>query len=149
MGNRAKSDREKIIKLVEKGLKPKEIATTLNLPVQRVYNVQARARAAGELIKHNDIIKDLDNYEPQLINNIKSISLEVSNTLLNKTFQKESSTQLAKTLGILIDKLRLIEGKSTQNISAQIVHNLNSEQLKILEEMGKSLIISMLNKNAR
>ena len=47
-------------------------------------------------------------------------------------------------MGILIDKLRLIEGKSTQNISAQIVGSLEPEQLKILEEMGRSLIKSML-----
>jgi DNA-directed RNA polymerase sigma subunit (sigma70/sigma32) len=109
MGAKAKPDRDKILTLLGKNVKPTEIANILGVPVTRVRNVQARARRAGELAKPTDITKDIENYEPQLINNIKSISLEVSNTLLNKSFQKESSTQLAKTLGILIDKLRLIE----------------------------------------
>lgn len=139
-----KPDRENIVKLLGKGHKPSEVASILSVPVKRVHNVKASARRAGKLVKHSDITKDIVNYEPQLIDNIKYITLEISNTLLSKSFQKESSTQLAKTLGILIDKLRLIEGKSTQNISAQIVGSLEPEQLKILEDMGKSLIKSML-----
>jgi hypothetical protein len=91
-----------------------------------------------------DKTTDLEHYEDKLISNLKTISLEVSNILINKSMQNESSVQLMKTLGIAIDKLRLIEGKSTHNIASQIVHNLNPEQLKQLEALGESLIKSML-----
>jgi hypothetical protein len=139
-----KADRDKITKLLNKNMKPAEIASTLDVPVKRVYNVRSSARRAGELVQTGDNTRDIEKYEPELINNIKYITLDISNTLRDKSFQKESSTQLAKTLGILIDKLRLIEGKSTHNISAQIVASLDEQQLNKLKEIGKSLIESML-----
>ena len=144
MGNKQKPDAKKIVKLLNKSVKPSDIANILDVPVRRVYNVRSRAKITGELTQVSDISNSLVNYEPELIDNIKHTTLSISTILTKKNFNKESSTQLAKTMGILIDKLRLIEGKSTQNISAQIVGSLEPEQLKILEEMGRSLIKSML-----
>ena len=144
MGNKQKPDAKKIVKLLKKSVKPSDIANILDVPVRRVYNVRSRAKITGELTQVSDISNSLVNYEPELIDNIKHTTLSISTILTKKNFNKESSTQLAKTMGILIDKLRLIEGKSTQNISAQIVGSLEPEQLKILEEMGRSLIKSML-----
>ena len=44
-----------------------------------------------------------------------------------------SSTQLAKTMGILIDKLRLIEGKSTENIQIATYHELPDELKNVIK----------------
>jgi hypothetical protein len=69
----------------------------------------------------------------------------VSNHIKNFNLKRVSLAQATTTLGILIDKQRLIQGKSTQNIAQQIMHNLNPEQVEIIKESIKSLKISMLS----
>lgn len=133
-----------IIELVNKGLKPSVISKQLGIPVSKVYNVKSYYKQHRSDIQTSGNTKDLVKYDDTLIKNLKTINLEISNTLLSKSFKKESSTQLMKTLGISIDKLRLIEGKSTVNIAQHILHTLNPEQLNIIKESIKSLKESML-----
>ena len=78
-------------------------------------------------------------------NILKYNILRMGNTITQIPLQKTSLSQLTTSMAIMIDKLRLLEGKSTANISTQILHSLNPEQLNIIQESIKSLKKSMLN----
>lgn len=134
----------KAIKMLKSGIKPGKIAEQLGLEPKRIYNIKNYYINNSPAILDTNNNRDISKYEEQVIHNLKHITLDISDTLLSKSLKKESSTQLMKSLGIAIDKLRLIEGKSTVNIASQIVHNLNNSQLEILKDIGKSLIKSML-----
>jgi 4-diphosphocytidyl-2C-methyl-D-erythritol kinase len=136
--------RTKVMGLLAQNVKPGDIAKQLGIATKRVYNIKTNYYNKSNSPQSINNIHDISNYEESVINSLKAVTMEISNTLLNKSYKNESSVQLMKSLGIAIDKLRLIEGKSTENIAQKVIAQLDPQQLKIIEEMGKSLIESML-----
>lgn len=91
------------------------------------------------------LITDIDKYDQDIVTKYKAISLHIADTITVKDIKKASLSQRVTALGILQDKINLKEGKSTEHIAHQVLHSLNPESIKILEDMGKSLIKSILS----
>ena len=98
---------------------------------------------AGEVL---DITKEVDKFDQRLINIYKNLSIAIGNTITYKDIKRASLSQRLTSLAIATDKLRLLEGKSTANISAKIVGSLEPEQIEILQDLGQRLIKSMLTR---
>lgn len=132
------------LKLEQPGTK---IAKELGLTLNAVYTVKRRAKQEIEtaLTIKNNI--DINKFESDITNNLKRNLLNINNHILSYNYNKASLNQLIYAFGILFDKLRLIEGKSTTNIATQIMTHLNPEQLAIIQDSIRSLKESMLKGN--
>ena len=91
-----------------------------------------------------DIAIDIDKYNTNIIEKSKYIALRICNTLQKKSFTNQTIGQLTQSLVAVNNLVRLEEGKSTENIAHQVIHNLNPEQLELVRESIKNLKKSML-----
>ena len=142
-----KIDRESAIKMLNNGFKPADVAKELQISVRSVYNARAYDRQQDKDKQVVDINSNIQEYDDKFIDKLKSLNVQVANSILYTDIKKASLAQRTTTMAILIDKIRLLEGKSTTNINANVIASLNPQQLDILKEMGKSLIKSMLSKD--
>lgn len=142
MGRQALTDQQKaIVHDLKSGKKQKDIAEHYGVHATTVARIKSRYK---DLIESDNQLQVYENYanvekyEAKVINNLKSASISISNILKDKSWQQQSAPQLAKTLGIMIDKLRLLEGKSTSNVAHNVLHQLSPDDRKILQEhVGK------------
>lgn len=137
----------KIAEILERyklGQSGTKIAKEMGLTVNSVYSVKKRYKEDlnNALTIKNKI--NIDNYEDDLTNNLKRNILLMSNRINNYDLNKVSINQLVYAMGIMFDKLRLIEGKSTSNVAHQVIDSLDSNQLEIIKDSIKSLKESML-----
>ena len=141
----AKVKTEDILGRLKIGLKPVDIARELDVTPSRVYSVKKYYKddINTALAINNNI--NITNYTEDINNNLKCNIIRLSNALSNKDLSKAPLGQIAAAIGTLIDKQRLIEGKSTQNIATQVLHNMNPEQMDIIKESIKSLKLSFTN----
>lgn len=141
------AQRLEIIERLKMGQPGTEIAKLMGVSYNAVMTLKHRNREAVEtaLTIKNNI--NIDNYEEDITNNIKKNILNIHNHILSYNYKKASLNQLVYAFGIMFDKLRLIEGKSTANIATQVMTQLNSEQLDIIKDSIRSLKESMLNSN--
>ena len=139
----SKSTKE-IKELLKLGVPGTEIAKRLGCAPSKVYSIKAYHKAEIDSAKVLNKDVDISNYEDLIATNLKSNILRVSNTISNKDIQKASLSQLSTSMAIMIDKLRLIEGKSTANVSTRLLAAIEPEQLEIIKESIKSLKESML-----
>ena len=136
--------KDKALILLEKGLKPGEVARKLQLSSGTVYHINKQRKEKANTTQLTNIILDPDQYDNTIVNTYKELSLRIAHTITDKDIKKASLSQRVTAMGILQDKINLKEGKSTENISQHIIHSLNPKQLEQLTEFGKSLIKSML-----
>ena len=132
------------IKLLGEGVPGTDVAKALGKTPAAIYSIKRHYK--DEIDKALTIKNTIDitKYESDINVILKRNILRMGNTILNKDISKSSIDQLARTFGIMFDKLRLIEGKSTQNVATQVLHNLNPEQLEIIKDSIRSLKESML-----
>lgn len=120
------------------------IAGETGLSVSTVYSIKKRYKEDlnTALTIKNKV--NIDNYESELSNSLKRNILLCSNSINNYNYNKASLNQLIYAMGIMFDKLRLMEGKSTVNIANNVINSLNPEQLAIINDSIKSLKESIL-----
>ena len=135
---------EIVHKYLDKGLKPKEIVAKTGLSQTQVYRSNSRYKAKQGAIQVLDKTTDIVRYHDDILDIYKRLSLSVGNSITNKDIQKTSLAQKTTIMAILTDKIRLIEGKSTENIAIDVIASLDSKQLDILKDLSRSLIKSML-----
>ena len=123
-----------IINLINLGQNNTQISKQLSVTMPVIFYVKRRYKDRLETLKPIVLDTNISNYENIVVTNLKNIVIKLTNTLTGKSIQKESSTQLLKSIGIAIDKLRLIEGKSTQNILVQTFHDLPDDIKSMLRE---------------
>lgn len=134
----------KIIELINKGTPNPDICKLVGVKPHVIYYVKRTYKdRLGALQVYNNK-PNINNYEGDLANILKNNILLIGNTIGQKDLQKASLSQLSTAMGIAIDKLRLLEGKSTANIHTHITNNMSEEQLNIIRESIKSLKESML-----
>ena len=141
-----KKTADKVRKLLEKDLKNSEIAKICECSPKQVANVKAGVGVPAQAGEVLDITKEVDKFDSRLINIYKNLSIAIGNTITYKDIKRASLSQRLTSLAIATDKLRLLEGKSTANISAKIVGSLEPEQMEILQDLGQRLIKSMLTR---
>ena len=135
---------EIVHKYLDKGLKPKEIVAKTGLSQTQVYRSNSRYKKKQGDIQVLDKTTDIVRYHDDILDIYKRLSLSVGNSITNKDIQKTSLAQKTTIMAILTDKIRLIEGKSTENIAIDVIASLDSKQLDILKDLSWSLIKSML-----
>ena len=97
------------------------------------------------VIQDAGINTDVSEYDGNIVDIYKAISLRIANSITTKEIQKMSVSQKVVAMATLQDKINLKEGKSTQNIAHQVLHKLDDESISLLKDFSKSLIQSMLN----
>jgi len=85
-----------------------------------------------------------NNYNTQLIKKSKYIALKLANTLVHKNFTGTSINQLTTALTNVNNIIRLEQGKSTENIAHNVLHNLNENQLNMIKDSIKQLKASIM-----
>jgi hypothetical protein len=143
---RARSkETNEILGLLKLGKSGTEIAKTLGCKATRVYSIKRYYSDEIEIAKIANNTRDITNYDGEISKLLKSNILNINNAIINKDLSRASLSQLSGAFGTLFDKLRLLEGKSTQNIQSNVINNLNPEQISIIKDSIKSLKESMLN----
>lgn len=141
-GNRITNEIKDMLKAEIPGT---EIARQLGVTPTRVYSINNYYKKEIDSYRLSNKQVDVSDYEENVVNILKTNVVRIGNTLKTKDLSKSNVSQLSNSMSVLIDKIRLIEGKSTQNIAAQIIHNLNPDQLSIIQESIMSLKKSILN----
>ena len=136
---------DEIIQLVNDGYDNAAIKRKLNVTNHQIYYAKRTRKADIVERQLSETNSNIVKYDEGVSNILKNNILRIGNTITQIPLQKVSLSQLTTSMAIMIDKLRLLEGKSTANISTQILHNINPEQLEIIQRSIKSLKESMLN----
>lgn len=147
-GFKLTSTHRSVLELINAGLDNKAICQRAGVKDHTIYYVKRKYK---DLIKKpeeaNNII-DIKQYDENIDNALKLNILRIANTISEYNLQKASLTQLTTALGTLYDKHRLHIGRSTANISTQVINSLPDEQVKIIKEMTMRLKKSMLIEHA-
>ena len=117
-----------------------------NISRPTFYRVKRQFGEALTTAEPTEITSEMvAGYNSKLINKTKHIAMRLANTLLSKSMTGASISQLTQSLINVNTMLRLEEGKSTENIAHNIVHNLNPEQLELIKDGIMNLKKSMLS----
>jgi len=127
------------------GLQPKAIMAKLGCTRAQIRYVRERFDPAPATAQANDIATNSARYDKEIASIYKDIAIRVGNTIKDADIKRMSVAQRVTTMAVCTDKSRLIEGKSTENQAVQIMHNINPQQLEIIQEMAKRLKKSMLS----
>ena len=105
---------------------------------------QRYAEALTELQTADITTKDVAEYGSRLIDKGKFITLKLADTLIKKSFVGASISQLTTSMVNVNNMLRLEQGKSTENIAHNVLHNLGEAEKELIREsiatMKKSMI---------
>ena len=135
-----------IVNLVIDNVNTEMIVQRLNVSKQIIQRTKAKYRDLIAECQTTDLIEvDVDGYSTQIIDKGKHAVLKMANTLLSKSMNQTTIGQLTQSIVALNTLVRLEQGKSTENIAHNIVHNLNENQLNVLRESIKNLKKSMLS----
>ena len=144
-GAKISENTKKIVELLKLDLPGTEIAKRVGVSRPAVYSVKKRFKDdinAAKVLKNN---VNIEKFNEDLEDILKTNIVRLGNTIASKDLTKASVNQLATSLSILYDKLRLHQGKSTSNSAVEIVASFRPEQLEIIQEAIKSLKKSMLS----
>ena len=125
--SKMKESTSQIIAALQTGLRPVDVAEKMGVSPGAVYDVNRRYKNVIE--SNKSLLRQIntDNYEDVMIENLKKSLVLLSNTIANTNYNKSSLSQQTTSLGILIDKLRLLEGKSNNNIDIHILIDQSPE----------------------
>ncbi len=136
---------KKYVELANKGIKNTEICKELHIAGSTGYQIRAKYKEYIGMMKPINNTTDITKYEDTLHDNLKYLILRYTNELKHKDIKKASHSQIATTIGILFDKLRLHEGKSTSNVLHKHIEDMTDEEQKKLREIAKLYKESMLS----
>ena len=111
--------------------------------IKRKYN---QALIVGKPLELTEI--KTGQYESDIVEKGKYVAIKLINTLMHKNYSGTSVNQLMTSLVNVNNMIRLQEGKSTENIAHNVVHNLNEQQLTLIKEATMNLKKSMLNSDS-
>lgn len=135
-----------IIKSINENIDTDTILKRHGISKPTFFRVRKRYEDALVVVQDSNIVeKNIEQYDTQLIDKGKYIALKIANALLNKNMSGASISQLTTSLVNVNTLIRLEQGKSTENIAHNVVHNLNDEQLTLIKESIMNLKKSMLN----
>ena len=135
-----------IVNLVIDNVNTEMIVSRLGVSKQIVQRTKAKYHDLINECQTTDIVEiDIDGYSGQIIDKGKHAVLKMANTLLSKSMSTTTIGQLTQSIVALNTLVRLEQGKSTENIAHNIVHNLNEDQLNVLRDSIKNLKQSMLS----
>ena len=135
-----------IIQDINKGKTNVEICNQRNVEKHVVFYVKRKYKDRLNAVQVRNNAGDLSKYEEDLTRNLKLASLTLSDILAQKSWKNMSAPQLTTAIGTIIDKLRLIEGKSTANVAHQVLHALDEDDKKILRDAMSDLKHAFLKK---
>jgi|TARA_R100000750_G_scaffold307_3_gene562 hypothetical protein len=116
---------ELLIEYFEKELTYEDIGRILGCTSQ---NIARRLQKEGYFVKRNNAFK---KHEIKVLENIKRRFAE---ELQTKNLDKSSALQIATAYAVIFDKIRLLEGKSTENIDeVHRIEQLNDTKKTLLE----------------
>lgn len=113
--------------LLSKNFKPAQIARQMGVSVQAVCEY---------INNHNDELQALTDFDLNVTTRIRGVVNRVVDHLEQRDFKRDRLGDISNLMGIGIDKIRLIEGKSTANvssiihISASVEAHIQSQQIK-------------------
>ena len=135
-----------IVNLVIDNVNNDVIVSKLGVSKQIVQRTKAKYADIINECQSTDLIDiDTEGYSTQVIEKGKHVVLKMANTLLSKSMNGSTIGQLTQSMVQLNTLIRLEQGKSTENIAHNVVHNLNPEQLNLLRDSIKNLKKSMLS----
>lgn len=88
-----------------------------------------------DLINRNDL--DINNFEGQAADILKQKAYTLMNYITPEKMANAPLNVMGVFLGVLIDKIRLLEGKSTSNVAAMNLHAIEPEQLDVIKDAVK------------
>lgn len=127
-GPKSKIDTEEFLALYYGGWKETDIAKKFGVTKSAVSK---RIKALGLVPRENFDITNYDNILPDIL---KNKVFEAVQQITPDKYKNASLAMLGTFIATIIDKIRLLEGKSTENIAAQAVHSLDPETRKLLQE---------------
>ena len=134
-----------IVNLVIGNVNNDVIVSKLGVSKQIVQRTKFKYRDLIDECKATDLIEiDTKEYSGQLIDKGKHAVLKMANTLLSKSMSGTTIGQLTQSMVALNTLVRLEQGKSTENIAHNVLHNLNENQLNVIRDSIKNLKQSML-----
>ena len=133
-----------VLELINRGYTNGEICNQLGIKHHTIYYVKRKYKHAITPTEATDKYTDINKFDANIDYILKGNILKIGNELARRPLEKSSIQQLCTAFGILFDKHRLHTGKSTTNISSNIVKSLDSTQIKIIQDSIKSLKESML-----
>lgn len=103
--------------------------------VQIAKHLHVSRQAVDQFVdRHYDILQPLiDNTDTVFAIRLKSEAIKVANSIDDADHKKANLLQKATTVGILIDKYRLLTNKSTDNLDIHL-HAKIEDALKQLQE---------------
>lgn len=111
--------------LLGRGQTQAQIATMFDISQASVSTYIKRNKASIGMI---------NNFDSVMINTLKDKALEVQQSVNEDDYKKASLSQKAVATGIFIEKARLLEDKSTANVSVRSTLDDIDRQLKDLEQ---------------
>ena len=124
-----------IIKNINEGIDRNTIQKRYGISKPTFYRVRKQYEDALCDIKDTDIVpEDVKDYGTNLVAKGKAISLKIANALLRKNFAGASLSQLTTSMVNVNQMVRLEEGKSTENIAHNVLHNLGDAELTLIRE---------------
>jgi predicted DNA-binding protein YlxM (UPF0122 family) len=104
--------------------------------IARTFNKSKQA--VNQFIKRNEAeLEALKNYDDIMINTIKSNVLKIQQSVDNEDIKKAGLVGKFTSTGIGIEKTRLLEDKSTQNVSVHtVVEDLERRKQELLSKTG-------------
>jgi len=134
-----------IIKYVNMGLDDTSVIDKTKYSRSTVQRIKRKYSEFIEIGKPLDNIEvTATNYSADLIKKAKHVGMRLATTLQHKSLAGASLGQLTSSLVNINTLVRLEQGKSTENIAHQVLHNLNEDQMNLIKESIMKLKKSML-----
>lgn len=132
--------------------KPKKSTARRNVPMEVFFNLASKGLSQPEIAKVLDMsrvnvnvnlkkygIATLDTFRQEEGSIIAYYRRKILSSITDAEIQKADIQRKIWCYGVLYDKGRLQEGKSTDNISINSIHQHINAQIQQLDELTKSL----------
>jgi predicted transcriptional regulator len=122
-----------------------------NIPVKDLQKIYGVSRAyIYKILKGKtkaDILFNADKFKDNLSDKLAEKLDILIQYIDSDTISKASLSQRTQLLTALIDRIRLLDGKTTQNISTTLYNKLDSKDLELIKSTVKQLTESRLNES--
>ena len=140
-----KPEHVKAVRLLQERRGITDIAKECNVSRNSIYyykKIYKDIIETGQVVETKRNNEEIDSY---MLDDMLSHYTSISNTLRQTGYKKPNNVRaLVLSLAVIIDKARLLSGKSTSNIATQVLHNLTPEQEKCLKSFINEYKESML-----
>jgi hypothetical protein len=126
------------------GEKHADICKALCIASSTGYQIKRKYAGYINVVLPTDKTIDISRYDTEMIDYLKRINMRIGSILSTKDIQNSSITQLATTIGIVTEKIRLLEGKSTDNIAHKHIHEMSDKERSFLKDLAERYKKSML-----